>query len=852
MASSPSIPRRRWPLFILGGMLLIAALAGGSMGYFLRFDLPDVRALEDYTPPVMSRVLDSRGEVVATFAEQRRMLIRYGDIPEEFLQALIATEDAHFHSHTGIDFKGILRAAWSDLRSLRMAQGASTLTQQLARNLFLHPDKTIRRKVQEVLLALEIERQYTKQEILGFYCNQVYTGHGRYGLEAAARHYFGKPAAELTRVESATIAGLIQRPEGLSPLKHPQRAVNRRNHVLGRMAEEGMLTREEHREALATPLEVGPRDVGENFAPYFVEDVRRWLQEKYGSSSLYQDGFEVHTTLDLALQRIANEAVELGLREHDKRQGFRPIEERVPEGEDPEIWHSPAWERDIEPGDVTEGVVVAVDDGSAHVRIDAWSGTLGSGEIAWTGFDEPSEFLTVGDRIQVRLLDLPDEGDVPLELEQAPLAEGALVAIEPSTGAVRALVGGLDFERSEFNRAVQAKRQTGSAFKPFVFAAALLRGHTLADTLLDEPTVWLNRRTGEPYQPENYTRRYYETLTLRAAMEKSANVATVKLLEQIGYEPVIEMARSMGIDSQLRPFPSMALGAFELSLMELTSAYGTFANGGVHVQPHLVREIYNRDAARVTTIEPKVRDAVSPQIAYLMNRVLAGVITDGTGRRAANLQLNLAGKTGTTDNNTDAWFVGYEPRLAVGVWVGYDDPQSLGHEETGAVAALPIWRRFLDRALAEETSPEFERPSETRIVSIDRRTGLKASHEAGCTPVFSEVFVRGTEPTEYCTENHHRLLRFPYPFQRYPLTERGMLRIPEAELNEILEAELSVFLADGGTRLEVHGLERVVSLPLEVVPGSDVRPVPAWIAERYDTSEWIGTDGRDAYWVWSR
>jgi penicillin-binding protein 1A len=843
---------RRWPYVVLGAGLVLALISGASLGYFLRFDLPDVRALEDYNPPVMSKVLASDGTEVATFAEERRILIEYHDIPESFRQALIATEDADFYDHTGIDVKGIVRAAWSDLRRLRLEQGASTLTQQLARNLFLHRRKTIRRKLQEAVLALEIERQYTKEEILRFYCNQIYMGHGRYGLEAASRHYFSKPARELNLIESAVIAGLIQRPEDLSPFKDPERSLRRRNHVLGRLAREGYISPAAAAEAQRLPLDVASNRVSENPAPYFVEEVRRWLQERYGSTNLYKDGFEARSTLDPRLQMAANEAVELGLRELDKRQGWRGVTSRVPDGEDPENWEAPSWSRGIAVGGVHDAVVVEIDASSVTVRLGADRAVLRAKGWSWTKVKRATELVAVGDLIRVRLDSTATEGELALSLEQAPQAEAALVALDPSSGMIKALVGGFDFERSEFDRAIQAKRQTGSAFKPFVYAAALSNGWTLANTILDEPTIFLDPRNPEPYQPENYTNKYYETLTLREALEKSANIATVKLLNHIGYDAVIDTARRLGITTELHPYPSLALGSFEISLLELTAAYGTFANQGVLVEPHLLEEVRNRSGAMIERIEPAVRDAVTPQTAFLMNRVLSGVITDGTGRAASTLGLNLAGKTGTTDDFTDAWFVGYAPELAVGVWVGFDEPRSLGKRETGARAALPIWRAFMERAFVDESPQDFPVPPDMVIVSIDRDTGRKANLRADCHATISEVFVRGSEPTEYCSKWHHAQLELPYPFQRFKLNEQGQLMIPREELAKLLEQEHNVYLVDGESMLEAYTAQGVVAVPLRILPGGHPQVLPTGLHERFDTAEWDGLDGRVARIIWLR
>jgi len=845
---APPTPRRRGRFLLAGTLFLVlSALGGAALGYFLKLDLPDVRALEDYSPPLMARVVAADGSQVGSFAEQRRILVAYRDIPEVFLKALIAVEDSKFSRHAGIDYAGVLRAAWNDLIHLRAAQGASTLTQQLARNLFLHPDKTLRRKLQEAVLAVEIERSFTKEEILRFYCNQVYMGHGRYGVEAASRFYFGRPAKELQLSEAALLAGIIQRPESLSPLKNPERARGRRNYVLSRMLEEGWITPAQAAAAREAPLGTSARAEALNVAPYFVEEVRRQLQAKYGEAGIYQSGMEIRTTLDPHLQQIANRALDLGLRELDKRRGWRGALGRVPPAEDPERWQSPAWKDGIRPGEVTEGVVTGVSRGKAVVQVKDVVGSLGSEEVAWTLRRDPASMLRRGDIIRVRVLEVDQNGQARIALEQDPQAEAALVAIEPASGEIKALVGGFDYERSQFDRAIQARRQTGSAFKPFVYAAALSRGMSLADRILDEPTVFFDPTTRVPYQPENYSGGYYGLQTLREALEKSANIATVKLLIQLGFEDVIGMARKLGIQADLRPYPSLALGAFEVSLLELTSAYGTFANQGVRVAPHLVREVRSSDGSLLERFDPQVEEALSPQIAYLMTRALEGVVSDGTGAAASSLGRPLAGKTGTTDDFTDAWFVGYAPDLVVGVWVGFDVKRSLGSRETGALAALPIWKTFMEDAYRDRPPEEFPIPAGISTLTVDRRTGLRANPTAGCTSLFAEAFAEGTEPTLYCSGAEHALLLLPYPLQRYALNDRGRLAVPGNELDAILASEPSVFLAADGSRIEGRTEGGPVSLPIERLPEALPEPVlPEGAEGASDPESWKGKDGRKA------
>lgn len=850
MAAFPFWRRRIWPLLLIGAAVIPAVAAGAMLGSGLWFDLPDVKRLEDYTPPLSTRVLARDGSALASFAEQRRILLEYRGIPKVFEQALIAVEDANFYRHSGIDARGILRALWRDVTTLSLEQGASTLTQQLARNLFpgvVNPsEKTLRRKIQEAMLAIEIERNYSKQEILQLYCNQVYMGHGRYGLEAASRFFFGRTARELTLPQAALLAGVIQRPEALSPIRNPERARKRRNHVLDRMVEEGFLREAAARDAQRAPLGLDLARENAALAPYFVEEVRRYLQARYGGEAVYQSGLEVRSTLDPSLQETANRAVDHGLRLLDKRQGWRGAPSRVPAGESPDTFRPPSWKDGVRPGEITDAVVVEVSQARARARVGDRVVTLGPEEISWTGRRYAAAILKRGDVVKVLPEAEPDGGWRRALLEQEPRAEAALVALDPATGAVRALVGGHDFARSEFDRAIQARRQCGSAFKPFVYAAALSQGLTLADTILDEPTVFLDPTAPEPYQPENYGETYGGTLTLRRALEKSANIATVKLLDRVGFEPVIALARRLGISTDLRPYPSLALGAFEVSLLEITSAYGAFANQGVRAEPHLLDEVLSNDGHALERTRPGMQDAVSPQIAYLMTRAMEGVVTDGTGAAARELGRPLAGKTGTSDDFTDAWFVGYAPDLVVGVWVGFDEKRSLGRRETGAQAALPIWMMFMEKAYRGRPPEDFPVPSGISVVSIDGHTGLKASEEAGCEPVLSEAFLEGTEPTRFCSRAEHARLSLPYPFQRFSLDENGALVVPESEIGDLLASEKSVRLAARGTSLEADTETGRVSLPLRLVAGpaeaEEALPLPADMSP----DSFRGKDGRRA------
>ncbi len=835
-------------LFRIVLVTFIFGMLGGSLGYFTRLDLPRVQQLEEYRPPEMTHVLGRGGIEVASFAAEKRILLEYGEVPDPFRRALIAGEDNEFPTHAGVDAWGVLRVILASLRQGRPAGGASTLTMQLAGMLFLdRSEKTLRRKIQEVFLAMEIEQQYSKDEIMRLYANHVPMGHGLSGLEVAARFYFGKTAGELDVGEAAVLVSLLPRPADYSPFVNRELATSRRNVVLRRMVEESLLDPEEAERFAAAPIKLAEWNRETTRRSYFVEEIRRGLRSSYGNSRVYNGGLEVRTTVDPRLQEIAQRALEKGLRQLDKRQGWRPEAVRKLPGEDPQTWRSPAWNESVVEGRVTDGVVVAVDREQATVRVSEATGSLAKADVKWTRQRRLDELFRIGDVIRVRIAErLPDDR-LRLQLEQEPEAQAALVALDPTNGQVLAMVGGFDFSRSEFNRVTQARRQAGSAFKPFVYAAALEQGVSLADTLLDEPTVFLDDRGRNPYQPENFSRKYKGRVTLRTALEKSANIPSVKLLNEIGSDTTIDLARRLGVESRLAPYPSLALGAFEMSLLELTSAYGAFANQGLRVEPHWIVEVRDSRDRPIFSARPEIRDAVDPKVAYLMTSALSGVIRSGTGRAAASLPYPLAGKTGTTDNNTDAWFIGYAPRLAVGVWVGFDEPQSLGDGETGARAALPIWTEFMEQALANDPVEEFVRPAGITAWPIDGPSGTAAGPGPGCEKSRLEFFVEGTEPTLRCSRAVGELMKLPYVFQRYELTDDGTLEIPENELNELLRGEPRARVDGIGElhpKIEFDLPDETIRLGLRVLPdrpGDDL----GWIDDDLD-AEWFGTDGRRA------
>ncbi|MFQ6111408.1 MAG: penicillin-binding protein 1A, partial [Nitrospinota bacterium] len=646
-------------------------------------------------------------------------------IPKNRLQATLATEDPRFYGHGGLDLKGIARALLSNLRKGRIVEGGSTITQQLTKLLFLTPERSLSRKVKEALLAYQLERRYTKDEILELYFNQIYLGHGAYGVEAASRIYFGKGVEDLSLTEAALLAGIPRAPSLYDPLRHPLRALRRRNHVLRRMREEGFLSAEEEKEAAAEPLSLAPPSGRENFAPHFIEYIRRYLDDRYGTGAVYSRGLSIHTTLDSELQALARRALLKGLDALNRRRGFRALSR----GEIPRV------------GQKLVGRVLSVGPDEVRAQFGDLTGTVKPMEGAAGGGLRP------GDKVLAQVT-LVDRARGELVLEEMEGVEGAVIALEPQTGAIRAMVGGYDFARSQFNRAIQARRQPGSAFKPFIYAAAIDNGLTPADLLIDSPVEYRNPATGATWKPRNFSGKFHGPVTLRRALEKSINVATVKLLDRVGPRRVVEYAKTMGIQSPIYPYLSMALGAFEVNLLELTSAYGVFATGGLRAEPMAIVSATDREGRLLEERSPRVYRVLKPETAYLLTHLLRGVIERGTGRGARDLKGAIAGKTGTTDEFRDAWFIGFSPSLVVGVWVGLDSNNPIGEKETGARAALPIWKEIMAGWLKGREAEEFAEPPGIIKLAVDARTGRLAAKD--CGPSLLEVFIEGTEPQESC------------------------------------------------------------------------------------------------------
>ncbi|HXV37847.1 MAG TPA: PBP1A family penicillin-binding protein [Myxococcota bacterium] len=863
---------RALKLLLAAAGLSVALGIGAAIAFYLAFvrDLPDLRTIEDYRPPIASRVVDRRGETIGHFFVERRTLAPMETLPRHLVQAFVAGEDSAFFEHAGIDYSSIVRAAWVNFRAGgEIKQGASTITMQMVKGLLLSPEKKYRRKIREMILARRIEQRFSKQEILYLYLNQIYFGHGAYGIREAARTYFDKETLGLSVSESALLAGLPKAPSRYSPFNSPQEAEERRRYVLSRMREEGFLDDAGHAAALAEIPVLADRSASENdpAAAYFVEEVRRTLFERLGGKLVLEGGLTIETTLDAPLQRAAMSAVQAGLVDLDRRQGYRGPLRRVATDEiEAEIERlavvnelapahadsaapaahgadaasaqeseSPADDADAEhalelpapraprtarealaePGGTLIGVVTEVDANAKRARVAFAPGVEAAvrlEDVSWAREVDPNrapyrvraidEVFTIGDvarftgvppkpdateaGVAAEAADPAEPAELLASLDQTPEVQGALLSFEVGSQEVIALVGGRDFEQSQFDRVTQARRQPGSAFKPMIYAAALSRGYTPASIVFDRPIVYTDDESGFIWRPRNYKRSFYGPITLREAIARSVNNATVHLFRDVGMDYVIEYARRLGIESPLPRNLSLALGSSGVSLLELTRAYAVFASSGRRVEPIFIRRVTDRDGlvllehvALGTQPEPAVDPSLAPPAAldvaapaepdaslvaatapaspdqlippaeaYLAVSLLRAVVEDphGTGGRLRVLQRPLAGKTGTTNDQADAWFVGFSPEVVTGVWVGHDVTRFLGSGETGARAAAPIWIDFMRVALEPRPVRDFEVPDSIEFARIDRKTGLLAGDSSEST-VF-QPFLQGTAPTE--------------------------------------------------------------------------------------------------------
>jgi penicillin-binding protein 1A len=754
-------------------MLFIALALGVPAGFLFAHAvrMPVVKGLADYQPAIITRIYDRNGVPFAEYSIQKRIVVSKRDMSPHLVQAILATEDAEFYKHGGVDPKAIARAAIKDVIARKKVQGASTLTQQLAKQVFLTPEKSFRRKINEVFLAVQIEKDFTKDQILEMYANQVYLGHGAYGVEAASRLYFGKHAKELTIPEAALLAGMIRAPNAYSPIAHVERALPRRNHVLRRMLIEKFIGNDQYQQALNTPIVLGTyKEEAPRVGAYFAEEIRQYIEksEKFGVENLYQRGLKVQSTLDLRIQQISEGALQRGLRRIDKRRGFRkPARNLVAEGIDPDKYRDPSWSN--EPYTIEKlypAVVTGIEGKNVKVRLHREELTFDPAAYAWTKKKTMDGILKRGDVVHVILKEDPKTKAKAWTLDQLPQVQGAVVVIDVKSGEVRALAGGYDFAISKFNRAVQSRRQTGSAFKPFVYAAAFEKGLTPADTLFDAPIAI--PVGNQIYAPKNYYGKYAGIVTIQRALELSINIPAVKTYMMAGGDRVVDLTRRLGITSDLQRYPSLALGAGGVSPLEMTAAYNVFVNNGVYIKPRYIRKISDQSERVLEEQLPELSEAMSPQVAFETAYMMKGVVDRGTAYVAHTLLDPLAGKTGTTNGYTDAWFMGFSPEYTVGVWVGYDDPsRSLGGGATGADIALPIWidifKQFEEQKL-RVAKPDFEPPPGVVIVPMDLHSGRRGT--GPCGRVVMQAFVAGQEPDKDCSGATVAVSKLPYYMQR--------------------------------------------------------------------------------------
>ena len=776
----------------LFGLAVILAIAGGGGVIYVFFHygrgLPEYSQLADYEPPTVTRVHAGDGRLLAEYATEKRVFVPIEAIPRRVVNAFLSAEDKNFYGHPGVDFVSVLRAIVTNLANLgadRRPVGASTITQQVAKNFLLTNEVSIERKIKEAILAFRIEQAFTKQTILELYLNEIYLGFGSYGVAAAALNYFNKSLDELTIGEAAYLAALPKAPNNYHPVYRHEAAVARRNWVVGRMVEDRRITAEEATEAKAEALVVRRRDDTEVVeAEYFAEETRRELARLYGDDGLYAGGLSVRTTLDPRLQKIANRVLREGLIYYDRRHGWRGALQEIDLGDGADVVAQlQAIERPVGIDESWQlAAVLATDAAQAQIRLaDGSAGHIPMAELKWArkwiegqriGNEpkRPSDVLQPG---QVVLVEAVSEGDGGETLEadsfalrQLPNVNGGLVALDPHTGRVLAMAGGFSYARSEFNRVTQARRQPGSAFKPFVYLAGLDSGFTPATMILDAPFV-LDQGAGlGKWKPSNYSKEFYGPTPMRVGIEKSRNLMTVRLAQTIGMEKVVDYARRFGVIENMEPVLSMALGAGETTLMQITTGYAMLVNGGKRISPTLIdrvqdrhgRTIYRHDlracepcqaAAWQNQAPPALPDereeVVDPASAFQIVGMLQGVVQRGTGRRIAELGMPLAGKTGTTNDNLDTWFVGFSPDLAVGVFVGFDEPRTLGPQDTGSNVAAPIFKDFMAEALTPEDAVPFRIPPGIRMVRLNAENGQLA--RPGDSNVFLEAFKPGTEPT---------------------------------------------------------------------------------------------------------
>jgi len=772
---SPIIYLLKGSLYLFVFCLLFSVIGAGAIYYHYSKNLPDIGELKNYKPSLITRVFSDNDELIEEFFIERRILLPLSKIPEVLIKATIAVEDSHFFEHHGIDISGILRAFYNNLRAGRIVEGGSTITQQVTKTMFLTPERKIERKIKEAILAIRIERHFSKEEILEIYLNQIYYGHGAYGVEAASLTYFNKHIENITLPEAAFIAGLPRAPSRYSRIKNLEQAWKRRAYALNRMAEEGFISLNEAKKEINSEFKLSNKErEATHEAQHFVEYIRQYIQKEYGTANLYRNGLNIYTTLNLRDQKYAHQAVLKGLGEADKRYGYRgPIgkieignglEDEAIEIRQLNLQKSEDSEEDIyQPGKILKGIVAKINDKTVDIDLGSKRGKIDMKNMSWARkpdpkkdgrfakIKDPGDALNVGDIIEVKILpkdNTQNQDSLILALEQEPLVQGALISIDVATGHIKSMIGGQDFMKSEFNRAVQSSRQPGSAFKPIIYSAAIEEGFTPSSIIYDSPIIYSDENLiNNKWKPINFEQKFYGPTTLRNAITHSRNIVTIKILQKIGIKKMVNYARRIGIKSPINKDLSFALGSSGNSLLELTSAYSTFARGGIKITPTAIRYITDRNGTILEENHPSSERVISEEVSYVITNLLKNVVNHGTGRKVKALGRPVAGKTGTTNNFIDAWFLGYVPERVTGVWVGMDDYSPLGKNETGSRTASPIWLDYMKSALEGTPKTDFIAPSSIVFARVDPKTGLIAP--AGQKDYIMESFIYGTVPENF-------------------------------------------------------------------------------------------------------
>lgn len=692
-------------LLLLGASAIFGIMVGLLLVYSI--NLPQMADLERYRPSTTTELYDIHGKVFGSFALERRVVVPYSEFPPVLRNAILSIEDKDFESNSGINMIRMVGAAWHDMHSARRSQGASTLTMQLARNLFLSSEKTYGRKVQEIFLTLQIERHFTKSQIFALYANQIYLGRGTYGFEAGSEYYFSKHVRDLTLSEAALLAALPKGPESYSPVRFPERALKRRNLVLSEMYGDHKITAAQAEAAKAEPLGLHLEAPANIEAPYFVEEVRRQLEAEYGVDEVHGAGLRVYTTLDLDLQHVAEKSVLDGTAAYERRHGWKGRLQNVlgPDG-DLDSYKNADWTQPFVDGAYFHALVVSVSATKMVVKIGQQLETMTTPDWAWTATFKATDLVQVGDIVYVKVI-APAGGTPRVVLEQDSGAQASMMAMDNANGEVLAMVGGRDFAISQFNRATQSQRQVGSSFKPYVYTAAFEAGAKPYDTIVDGPTSFFT--PNGPYTPHNYEANFRGTMSLIDAFAESRNIPALKLADRVGIKKVIEVAHRFGITSNMPNFLPVAIGAADISLAEQVAAYSVFPNDGIRIAPHYIRKVSQADGLPLEQKTPEVKEVISLETARQMMLLLQSVVQQGTAAAASQMKHAFGGKTGTTNSYTDAWFIGFSPSITCGTWIGFDNRQTLGDKETGAKAALPMWMDFMKVAVAGRPNEQFSK-----------------------------------------------------------------------------------------------------------------------------------------------